>query len=104
MTQPRVGDHQVRSVTSGGGHRATLCDLDRSNVVPPLLEYVGKQHANHYVILHQEDSQRVHGFTSPPSLVRFARISEIFPRRQGCRQFRRRGTGYKPDTTPLNRH
>ena len=56
-------NHASTIIRSGlycnGGHRIGLGGLDCANIVAHRFEHLGKQHADHEVILHHEDAERL---------------------------------------------
>jgi hypothetical protein len=75
IAQPCIDDHQVWSASKGGGHGISLGGLEGANLVAHLFEHLGKQHADHDVVLHHEDAGCCHWFTSPPALPSSTQIS-----------------------------
>jgi hypothetical protein len=71
--QARIDDHQVGTVLAGSQDGAGLGGLDGAYAVTHLRKHLGKQVAHHGVVLHDEDAERFHRFTSrtaPPSSIR----------------------------------
>jgi hypothetical protein len=75
FTQPRIDDHQVRIASKSGGHSGSLGGRDCANLMAHLGEHVGNEHADQSVVLHHQDAEGFHRFTSPPVQHSFTRRS-----------------------------
>lgn len=76
VAQMRIHDHQIRPVLQGSRYRIGLGRLDGAYLVAHPCERLGKQHAENGVVLHYEDAERFHRFTSPPVLPQLTRRRE----------------------------
>ena len=67
FAEPDVDDHQIGVVTRGGGHRIGGIGLHGADDVTEILERFGEQPADHCVVLHDQDAQRLHRLVFLPT-------------------------------------
>ena len=63
FAEPDVDDHQIGVVSRRGGHRIGGVALYGAHDIAEILERFGQQPADHYVVLHNQDTQRLHRLT-----------------------------------------